>query len=747
MNSSFFNTLRSITGTGHFHAEGEFDYLPLGLEVAGLGELGFPLHPILAQALIQVAEMAPYGKGHETIIDEAVRKCWQVDAGQLTFKNPLWERALDKLVKKVARAMGIDGEISASLYKLLIYEEGGRFLPHKDTEKEEAMFGSLIIALPSRHEGGELMIRHAGQNVCVDFSKENPEDKMRYAAFYADCEHEVVPVTSGYRVCLVYNLCQQGCDLSEMNLSVRQQADRIAPYLREYDRDGLSAILLDHQYTEANFGVHALKNHDQIRAQALIYAANEAGYDAHLALFEHYQSGSLLEDYYGDTDDEPEEETMDELYDEGYSISHWLNKDGTDPGFSKWIVSQNCIVTDKDLEAEEPIEKEAEGYTGNAGCTVDYWYRHAAVVLWPRSRRAKTLVKYDFAGTCRYLARSSEQCTEAEFRDLAREIMARLSDKLSEYDNSPISDAITAMVHHRSDLIPELLQSNGATLLCLDSPELWKGLVLAQPSYHWSDFILAIQKKDEITYRRGAFLLLSAMIGACQPESVVTVFVTALLQKYSKVGLPVSQASYSMRERTPLENTEECLIILEASDSISCPQTRQAILKFLELDMSLVHVRETLSLALLNPTLSPESYGKTSLTPDLAERVIAVLQTEVNREILPYADWSRPCPTIQVKQSNYYRYGLEKEQALELQEFMEAPDTQTYDFRYNKETRRALTDKISELDLDLTHETLTSGRPYTLRCHKTNKSYEKALVTRSSDSQTLQQLLEKYGKR
>jgi hypothetical protein len=29
---------------------------------------------------------------------------------------------------------------------------------------------------------------------------------IKYAAFYGDCAHEVKPVTSGYRLCLTYNL-------------------------------------------------------------------------------------------------------------------------------------------------------------------------------------------------------------------------------------------------------------------------------------------------------------------------------------------------------------------------------------------------------------------------------------------------------------------------------------------------------------------------------------------------------------
>ena len=30
--------------------------------------------------------------------------------------------------------------------------------------------------------------------------------RIQYAAFYADCEHEVRPLKKGYRLCLVYNL-------------------------------------------------------------------------------------------------------------------------------------------------------------------------------------------------------------------------------------------------------------------------------------------------------------------------------------------------------------------------------------------------------------------------------------------------------------------------------------------------------------------------------------------------------------
>jgi hypothetical protein len=50
----------------------------------------------------------------------------------------------------VAAGLGEDESagVEARLYKLLIYEPGGHFLAHRDTEKEPGMFATLLICLP-----------------------------------------------------------------------------------------------------------------------------------------------------------------------------------------------------------------------------------------------------------------------------------------------------------------------------------------------------------------------------------------------------------------------------------------------------------------------------------------------------------------------------------------------------------------------------------------------------------------------
>ena len=70
------------------------------------------------------------------------------------------------------------------------------------------MFGTLVVTLPSTYRGGALRIRHAGREVTVETGATDPSE-ISFAAFYADCEHEVLPVREGNRVCLVYNLVQE----------------------------------------------------------------------------------------------------------------------------------------------------------------------------------------------------------------------------------------------------------------------------------------------------------------------------------------------------------------------------------------------------------------------------------------------------------------------------------------------------------------------------------------------------------
>ena len=86
--------------------------------------------------------------------------------------------------------------------------EGAFFKAHQDTPRAADMFGSLVVVLPAPHEGGELALRHDGKEWTFDATKllAGRTDAVAYVAFFSDVEHEVLPVRSGHRVTLTYNL-------------------------------------------------------------------------------------------------------------------------------------------------------------------------------------------------------------------------------------------------------------------------------------------------------------------------------------------------------------------------------------------------------------------------------------------------------------------------------------------------------------------------------------------------------------
>ena len=79
-----------------------------------------------------------------------------------------------------------------------------------DTPRSESQFGSLVVSLPCQHKGGQLIVPHPGHSVTFYWgttdSSENANESIKWAAFYSDCEHEVLEVTEGHRITLTYNL-------------------------------------------------------------------------------------------------------------------------------------------------------------------------------------------------------------------------------------------------------------------------------------------------------------------------------------------------------------------------------------------------------------------------------------------------------------------------------------------------------------------------------------------------------------
>ena len=179
---------------------------------------------------------------------------WQISSGKIKVGGKSWSANFENILSNMKTGLGCDDAIvTAELYKLLVYDRGGFFLTHRDTEKTDGMFATLVLTFPSTYRGGALRIRHAGREVTLDTQATDPSE-LSYAAFYADCEHEVLPVRQGNRVCLIYNLIHKRSKgksgilrAPEYEHPITETAAILDRFLKAPDAPLKIAWLLDHQ--------------------------------------------------------------------------------------------------------------------------------------------------------------------------------------------------------------------------------------------------------------------------------------------------------------------------------------------------------------------------------------------------------------------------------------------------------------------------------------------------------------------
>ena len=180
--------LQLVGAPGKFACGGTVESLPAftpAVTVEGVGRLALPLCAEQAATLRAASQPAPYGKGQDTVLDEAVRRARQVPAACVAIA-PLWQSALQRVVQQVVAELGVGAaasalRVEAQLDKLVLYEPGGFFLPHKDTEKAAGMFATLVVQLPCSggHAGGELRVTHRGESFVADFAASSSSASCR----------------------------------------------------------------------------------------------------------------------------------------------------------------------------------------------------------------------------------------------------------------------------------------------------------------------------------------------------------------------------------------------------------------------------------------------------------------------------------------------------------------------------------------------------------------------------------------
>ncbi|MGK3995637.1 2OG-Fe(II) oxygenase [Sorangium sp. So ce1024] len=446
--------LAAIEAEGGFAIELGCGSDDLHIEVEGVGPLRYPISAATARKLCAVARPAPFGRRDKTLHDVRVRDTWEIDGGRIEIDARRWQRTLAPTLTTIQQRLGLPegGKLEAVLDKMLVYGPGQFFAPHQDSERADDMVGTLVVELPSRHEGGIVVVEHHGEKRVFSGAARGPKD-LSLLAFYADCHHEVKPVQAGYRITLTYHLLYRGAATEPARLP-RDAVERLCasvdayfstpvqlPYSRSTpQRPDRLIYLLDHQYTAKSLGWDRLKNVDRLRVAALRAVGERLDCEVYLALADVHECWSCEGDDWGggygygrrafggghhdfEEDREADDHELVELLDADVELGHWVGPDGRVAANIPARLTMDEVCFTRASTEIDPFRSEREGYMGNYGNTVDRWYHRAALVMWPRARSFVIRAKVSPAWAVGQLASRVEAGRLDEARDRAKELL------------------------------------------------------------------------------------------------------------------------------------------------------------------------------------------------------------------------------------------------------------------------------------------------------------------------------------
>ena len=747
--------LLAVDRPGDFCAHGRLLAPMPRLDVKGAGALSFPVPEAQVQALIAVAECAPYGKGPATVVDRTVRDCRQIDAAQIHLAGVGWRDTFGRVQTAAADGLGCPADrLDAQLYKLLIYEPGGFFAAHRDTEKADGMIATLSISLPVAGAGGEIVVRHRGRERTIDMTAAEPSE-LAFAAFYADCEHEVRPVTDGYRLSLVFNLCLRPGDTDtprtapDYTQQVDRLAKRLAAWRRGPDAVGKLAWVLEHEYSEAGLSFDALKNRDAALAGILVAAAGRADCALHAAILhlEEWGAVSYSGGFAAWGGDEPDDDDMEmeEVEDYRQWLDGWVSPDGDHPPFGEIPLPPEERLPRDALDDAEPDEQHVEEATGNAGATIERTYRRAALVLWPESRTLTVVAAGGIDGAVAWVAeepgRSGGDADE-RIRTLTAELIDIWPAGRADVD-APGAPGQARMLR----LLLETRNEEGAARFLRD-------VMLARYDGSENEALAAVL---DMLGPPGAEYFLLDMIGAHLRRRPAAML--GLLWRLDEAHGAAADSAWDVVLRETVRAALEVLpaaLPPEPRGSVPWTASRRPT-RFSE---TAVYNLFALAWRLGLADAAAAAAGAVAAEPRIVapDRALPAVLAKLHAEegaagSAAFARlWRHAADSLLARSAEpptppgdwtiVANAGCRCEHCDRLRDFCRDPTSRTARFPLRKDLRAHLHQIIDRQELDIEHVTERRGRPFTLVCTKTRASHKRRLAEYAKDVSCMQGLIE-----
>jgi hypothetical protein len=531
-----------------------------------------------------------------------------------------------------------------------------------------------------------------------------------------------------------------------------EQTKHIAAFFRtnmaKFEEKWPKIILLDHQYTPTNFSQASLKLHDRPRAAALLEAAEEAGMFAKLGLLTHYQSGELEIEYdsrrsrgrrwrgYDDDYDNEDLEngTMGEVYDEYSTLEHWA-EDGI-PGLGELSFElEDAIWSKTELGEGEPIEKAAEGFTGNAGMSMEYWYHYGAVVIWPQAAHFDLLAGATGQVVLDWLAYYTRNIknTSIHAEKSIEQLLTQLSEtikaghKIKAADFSPFAHALVLFKDTTHLEATQPLLVHGFSKIDITA---WLALAQHFSPKALTDVFEEVGNEWKIKKTMQALKILVAF--DAEKKADFDKFVQQELSKLPERLQHIKLSKIEEEQYSAFKNRKEniasivsSLLHFGAYGKLETNWTKDVLGQLIK-PMPRNYANDILVSALLK-----NDYKESDFSKQLCEICISDLEKRTAEKPMPPADFTRSIPQNADNSSKWTEI---------LIPFLSSPTQSDYRYVANEALRKNMQSTIKYSNADLRTETIEKGRPYTLRIIKTQASYERQLAEWIEDTGLLGKL-------
>ena len=403
-----------------------------------------------------------------------------------------------------------------------------------------------------------------------------------------------------------------------------------------------------------------------------------------------------------------------ELIDSEITLTHWIDSEGKQAEPISASIGMEIVCASTPTLEVPAYASEYEGYTGNAGNTMDRWYRRAALVIWPRRNsfvvRAKSSPSWAIE-SLQELLRGGEvkeaRKKASSLLDFWQPVLPS-EEQLSFFEKTlEVAEGLAA-----PELAASLLEPFHTETLAPSGAPAFVGLARRYGD-PWMQALVTEWGSQRNHFTKEALAWAVSFPTLCEALLAVDKDLGRACAQWlsddlwlwmcKAISSSLNFRSPSLSHRVMVDLAQPLFGVLESVEILDDAIRRDAIVAFLcigENERLIATLIQILGVAADNP---PKNSKELTSIEALRRHCIENLENFLDSPARPEGDWSIEFPGE-----------CECNLCTELRKFLEDSTQQRLDWPLNKEKRRHVHREIDAYELPVRHTTRRSGRPYTL---------------------------------